>query len=250
MFNIIQHDSISEIRMERSPVNAMNGAFLSGLVAAHGDALAGGARGVVISGREGLFSAGLDVPELIQYERSEMEAFWSEFFETMRHLASSPVPVVAAITGHAPAGGAVLALHCDYRVAAHGDYGMGLNEVSIGLPVSRNIFSALKWVVGARQAEKLVMTGKLMTPAEALETGFVDELADVQDVVGQSVSWLQQLLELPGEAMNKTRLTAKLDLLTRLSEIQTYSRIATDAWFSDETQRCLQALVEQLGKKK
>ena len=67
--------------------------------------------------------------------RPAIEAFWRAFFELTRALAASPVPVVAALSGHAPAGGAVLAIHCDYRIAARGNFKIGLNEVAVGLPV-------------------------------------------------------------------------------------------------------------------
>jgi len=250
MFNIIQHDPIVEIRMERSPVNAMTDEFLDGLVAAHAEAVGTGARGVVISGREGLFSAGLDVPVLIEYDRGQMLAFWTRFFETMSYLAGSSVPIVAAITGHAPAGGAVLALHCDYRVAARGDFTMGLNEVAIGLPVPRNIFFALESVVGSRMAARMVTTGQLLTPDEALSVGLVDELAEGSDVITRAVSWLDDLLGLPADAMNRSRLTAKADLLNRLTDVPVYSQMATAAWFADETQRGLQELAQRLGGKK
>jgi enoyl-CoA hydratase/carnithine racemase len=240
------HGDIAEIMLDRAPVNAFNEEFLSAITESHAEAVREGARGIVISGREGMFSGGLDVPELIERSQDEIEQFWASFFSTMTTLLSSPVPVAAAITGHAPAGGSVLALHCDYRVATKGNFKLGLSEVSVGLPVPRNIVYTLQWVVGNRQADALVTAGRLLGPEEALNFGFVDELAEPGGAVQASVGWLNGLLELPPVAMNKTRLTAKSELIDRLSESAAYARIAADAWCSDETQRCLRELVASL----
>src|SRR6185369_17057957 len=107
-----------------------------------------GARGIVLSGREGMFSAGLDVPTLLQLERDHLRAFWNDFFGLCAALARSSIPVVAAVTGHAPAGGAVLAIMCDYRVMARGPFRIGLNEVQVGLSVPECIQAALRRLVG------------------------------------------------------------------------------------------------------
>ena len=248
MLNIIEHDQVGEIVFARPPVNAFTEEFLQALVATHQEVVERGARGVVLSGREGLFSAGLDVPVLLQRDRDEMEEFWNLFFRTMVYFAESPVPVVAALTGHAPAGGMVLALHCDYRVGTRGDFVMGLNEVTLGLPVPRNIFWTLQRVVGTRQAELLTLSGQLVDPETALRVGLIDELAEPGEAPAAAIAWLAERLKLPPSAMNRTRLTSRSELLERISETRAYARIAADAWFSDETQRGLQALVEGLGK--
>ena len=112
MLNIKDHDRVRTIGLERPPVNAINPELAEELTKAikaapeHADAL-------VIHGREGMFSAGLDVPELVPLDRPSMFAFWTSFFGLLEAAARSPIPVAAAITGHAPAGGAVLALFCD-----------------------------------------------------------------------------------------------------------------------------------------
>ena len=139
MLDTIDHGEIAEIRMHRAPVNAMNTDLVVALDSAHKEAVAQGANAVVVSGMPGMFSGGLDVPELLPLGPEEILDFWNAFFRLMKHVAGSPVPVVAAITGHSPAGGAVLAIHCDYRVAASGSFKIGLNEVQVGLPVPHSI---------------------------------------------------------------------------------------------------------------
>jgi enoyl-CoA hydratase/carnithine racemase len=165
--------------------------------------------------------------------------------DLMGALAASPVPVTAAITGHSPAGGAVLALHCDYRVAARGDFKMGLNEVQVGLPVPSTIGRVLASLVGVRKAQELTMQGKLIGPAEALELGMVDEVVELDAVIGRAVEWSERLVSLPPIAMNTTRLQAKADVLQQLADSND-AQVTTEFWFSDETQSAMQALVQRL----
>ena len=87
----------------------------------------------------------------------------------MRALACSSIPIAAAINGHGPAGGTVLALFCDWRGMAEGDWKMGFNEVQVGIPLPPVILSALRRQVGARQAERLGAGGLVISTAEALQ---------------------------------------------------------------------------------
>ncbi|MGI9308814.1 MAG: enoyl-CoA hydratase/isomerase family protein, partial [Gammaproteobacteria bacterium] len=150
-----EHGQVLHIQMNRPPANAMNLDFVETLTAAHADACASEARTIVLSGLEGMFSGGLDVPELLPQTRPEILDFWNAFFLLMNRIASSPVPVIAAVTGHSPAGGAVLAIHCDYRVAAAGRFKIGLNEVQVGLPVPHTILLAFERLVGSHRAAVL-----------------------------------------------------------------------------------------------
>ena len=126
MLQTIEHGRIREIRLDRPPVNALNPELVSGLAEALEQA-GREAGGVILSGREGMFSAGLDVPELLALDRSAMGEFWGAFAGLLETIARMPVPTVAAITGHSPAGGAVMSLFCDYRVMSRGPWKIGLN---------------------------------------------------------------------------------------------------------------------------
>ncbi len=239
------HGSVTELQLDRPPANAMNFELLEALHAEFHAALAANALGIVISGREGMFSGGLDVPELLEVDRPSVEKFWQLFFRLMNDLAASPVPVAAAITGHSPAGGMVLGIHCDYRVAASGRFKMGLNEVQVGLPVPTTVLRAVRELVGWRAARRLTTRGLLIPVDEALALGLVDEVVDPPAVIKQAVAWCDTLIGLPPIAMNATRRALKRDLLAELAESDN-ARIATDYWFSDETQAAMRALVARL----
>lgn len=245
MLQITDHDGLREIRMDRPPANALNLDMIRSLQEAVAAAAADQVPGLILSGRDGMFSGGLDVPELLGESRPVIEDFWQRFFALTRALAEAPMPVAAAITGHAPAGGAVLALHCDYRVGALGNWKIGLNEVQVGLAVPSTILRALADQVGLRRARRLTTAGRMVEMAEAVEIGLVDELVAAETVVERALDWCRQLTRLPPIAMNETRRLGKAEFLASLASADD-AATATEYWFSDETQAAMHALVERL----
>ena len=252
MLNLTDHDNgIREIQLARPPVNALNLELLRVLRSAIDESVRDGVRGVVLSGAKGLFSAGVDVPALLARDRAGVREYWRELFAVCGTLACAPIPLVAAITGHSPAGGAVLALFCDYRVMAEGPYRIGLNEVQVGLIVPEAIQLALRRVVGTYRAERLLVSGAMIEAAEALACGFVDELTGVDQVTTRALHWLRELLALPAHAMLATRTLARADLATAYADIDALPlEDFTDAFFHPQTQVVLQQLVARLKEKK
>ena len=251
MLNITNHDNgVREIQLAHPPVNALNLELLRALHAALDDAVQGGVRGIVLSGAQGLFSAGVDVPALLGRDRAGVREYWREFFALCATLAHAPIPLVAAITGHSPAGGAVLALFCDYRVMAEGPYRIGLNEVQVGLIVPEAIQLALRRVVGTYRAERLLVAGAMIESADALACGFVDETTAVEQVTTRALRWLDELLALPKHAMLTTRRLARADLANAYADLDALPLDDfVEAFFHPETQATLQALVARLKSK-
>jgi enoyl-CoA hydratase/carnithine racemase len=170
----------------------------------------------------------------------------------MRALACSPIPIAAAITGHAPAGGTVVALFCDWRVAAQGEWKIGLNEVRVGLALPPVILSALRRQVGPRQAERLAAGGLLLSPAEAADIGLLDEVTAAEQVVQQALEWCRGLLSLPRSAMEVTRGQARADLRALFDREFDFERELEGVvaeWWRPEVQRELHAVVDRLRSK-
>src|SRR6476646_6599982 len=142
------HGDIRELQLNRPPVNALTGELLSGLRQAIEQAPRDGVRALILSGLPGRFSAGLDVPLLLTLDAPAVAQLWRELYALLEAIASSPIPLVAAMTGHAPAGGTVLALFCDWRVLAEGDYKVGLNEVQVGIRLPPVLLGGLRRLVG------------------------------------------------------------------------------------------------------
>jgi 3,2-trans-enoyl-CoA isomerase len=247
MLDTITHGDIAELKMDRPPANALNHAMLETLLDGFTGALNKGARGIVLSGQTGMFCAGIDVPELLGQDRAAIHSFWTLLFQLGKRLATSPVPVVAALTGHSPAGGAVLASHCDYRIAVAGSYKIGFNEVQVGLPLPSTIRLVFEELVGTRLARQLGTAGRLIEMEEAARIGLVDEIVAPGELTARALEWLGELLALPPIAMNRTRLAGKSRLIEAL-ESATDVDEATADWFSPETQGAMQRLVDSLKK--
>jgi 3,2-trans-enoyl-CoA isomerase len=248
MLDIIPHDDgIVEIRLARPPVNALDIGLVRMLRQTIEESPSQGTQGIVLSGAQGMFSAGVDVPALMAGDRDAVREYWKEFFTLCAAMANARVPIVAAITGHSPAGGAVLALFSDYRVMAHGPYKIGLNEVQVGLSVPDGIQLALRRVVGPYRAERLLVSGAMLDAEQALAVGFVDELVGLEQVNTRALVWLRELLALPRQAMLTTRALARADLAGAFADV---SRLPLeeflDGFYGDETQATLKALVARL----
>jgi len=255
LIDTIDHGDIREIRLARPPVNALNTELCRALIDSLNTALDQGVRGIVLAGNPKIFSAGMDVPYLLSLgdDRHALLDAWQAFFGAARTLAESRVPVVAAITGHAPAGGCVLALCCDYRVMARSPdparpFALGLNETQVGLVVPEGIQRLMRRVVGAYRAERLLVAGEMVPAERALEIGLVDELVDQEAVSARSIAWLQQLLRLPHHPMLQTRTLARRDLVEALDPALIQLERFVDAWHAPDTQVALRALVDKLKK--
>lgn len=257
--SLVEHrehpNGVVELALARAPVNALDPELCSQLADAVRDAIASGASGIVLSGGPKVFSAGLDVPHLLGLgdDRTAIRDAWAGFFDAVRAIGESPVPVVAAIAGHAPAGGCVLALCCDYRVMARSDdatrpFRIGLNETQVGLVAPEGIQHLLRRVVGGYRAERMLVAGEMVDSARALNIGLVDELAAIDAVGTRALAWLDALLALPRQPMLRTRAIARADLVAALRPERIQLEHFLDAWMEPDTQAGLRAMLARIGK--
>lgn len=249
MILTIDHGEVREIRMNRPPVNALTGNLLRDLRLAIQAATQ--SRALILSGLPGKFCAGLDLPFLLTQDRDAIASLWRELYAAVQAIACSPIPIAAAITGHAPAGGTVLSMFCDWRVMADGDFRLGLNEVQVGIPLPKIAFVGLRRLVGERQAERLGVEGKMITAKDALQIGLVDELTPLDQVIPRALGWCTGLLSLPSEAMLITRREARADLLSYFERgLAPEIEAAIASWWTPEAQKTMTAVVNRMKSKK
>lgn len=255
LIEVINHGPIRELRLARPPVNALDTDLCRALIGALNQAMSDDVHGVVLSGSERIFTGGMDVPHLLSHgeDRHKLLDSWQAFFGAARTLAESRIPVVAALTGHSPAGGCVLALCCDYRVMARSadpakPYLIGLNEVQVGLVAPEGIQRLMRRVVGSHRAGVLLAGGQLLPSERAVEIGLVDELVDGAQVVERAIAWLQSQLKLPRQPMLLTRAIARTDLHEAMQPELIQLERFVEAWFAADAQQALQGLAARLGK--
>ncbi|MGH8308782.1 MAG: enoyl-CoA hydratase/isomerase family protein [Steroidobacteraceae bacterium] len=246
MLETIEHGAIRELRFARPPVNALDPQLLGVLLRALEKGIDERVAALILSGQPGMFSAGLDIPALLRLDRDQLRQFWPLFFGVQGRIASSPIPVIAAITGHCPAGGTVLALYCDHRVMARGAFRIGLNEVQVGLFAGPIIHRAFERLVGTRHAAELLTRGALVSPEEAHGVGLVDEIVEPAEVVPRAFAYARDVAALPQGAYARTRALVRADLVALFTATAaSFVDEANDAWFDPETQRRLRELFSQ-----
>lgn len=251
MLEEIRHADVLEIRLERPPANALSPELIAALTEAVRTAPARGAKGLVLSGRTGMFSAGLDVPLFVRLDRAGARAAWRGFLDLMEALVTAPVPLACAVTGHAPAGGCVLAFCSHWRVMAAGPFKIGLNEVAVGVRVPEPIWAAARHAVGPRVAERMCTSAELFDAETALRLGIVDVLAPPGEVVRRAVDWVQEQLALPQATLRNTRALVRRELADSFEACDERALEGfLDEWFGDEAQAALRAVVSRLAAKK
>ena len=123
------------------------------------------AAGLVLCGGTKFLSIGLDLPSLLPLNRSRMSGFWMNFNQLVFDLYTLPFATVCALEGHAVAGGNILALTCDLRLAVQDDgKKIGLNEIKLGVPVPYLADMMLRQIVGDRAASKMILGGEFFVP--------------------------------------------------------------------------------------
>jgi Delta3-Delta2-enoyl-CoA isomerase len=240
---------VQEVRLDRPPVNA----FDSGLVQQLTERLRAipleGKRAIVLSGPEGLFSGGFDIKLLRSLDREGVKRYVRAYLELQYIIATSSIPIIAAITGHCAAGGTSLALFCDYRVMARGEFRIGMNEVQFGLCVGKIIHAALRRLVGSRHSDQLLTSAAMISAERALTVGLVDALADPDRVVIEAQDYAAALTRLPLQAFNGTRQIVRDDLrkLFDGGARQDATEEMVEAILSEESQAALKAFIGRMS---
>lgn len=244
-------DHLSLITLDRGKSNALNREMITEL----NDMLTNissdpNIAGVIITGKEPFFSAGLDLIELYNYNEEEAKAFWHLFLNFIANITSFKKPLVAAINGHSPAGGCVIALACDYRVMAEGKYIIGLNEVPVGIIVPNSIFNLYAFWIGSANASRSLLEGKLFSPEEALQVGLVDELVNPASILTAAERRIRKYMSMERNTWEQSKLSIRKDLISSTSADQSEAlNTMLKQWWAPTTRSILKTIIDNLQKK-
>jgi enoyl-CoA hydratase len=170
---------------------------------------------LLMVGRPGQFSAGLD-RSIFLASPDAARALLSSVARLVTRIYASKLPVVAACTGNAIAAGALLLLAADVRVAARGDYRIGLNETAIGLLLPRWAAALARERLSRQQVQRAALMAHLYSPDEAMGAGFIDRVVGADDLLAVSVREAEELAALDPEAYAATLHTTRADAIARL----------------------------------
>ena len=248
MIQIDYHDSVAVVKLARSTTNPLNLQLLSALqksidkVNKDPDV-----HGIVISSsNEKFFSIGLDIPQLYPLSEKDFMDFYQVFNQTQIDLYTVPKPTVAAITGHAVAGGCILALCCDYRFISEGRKFMGLNEIKLGVSIPYPADCILRNVVGARVARDIVESGEFYLPQQLLTMGLVDCVLPLEDVLPKSIEKARIMGTLPLKAFASIKQSRVEQVEAQIREkLKEKEELFLTLWFSDEAREQLRKAMEK-----
>ncbi|PYP99837.1 MAG: hypothetical protein DMF82_23745 [Acidobacteria bacterium] len=208
-------------------------------------------RGVLLaSAHPKLFSPGLDLVSLIEFDRPRLQRFMTTFGEMVSALYGLRRPVVAAVSGHAVAGGCILAMAADWRVLRRGGVSIGLNEVKVGVPLPLSIAALLRATVAPGALSRVALLGRNFADEEALAAGLADELADEGRFETTCLTRVREFAEKDPYSLAVTKTYLRADALRQM-KAENAAAVAEwlDGWFSPATQARIRATVASLTRK-
>lgn len=244
---------LAVLRLDKARGNAIDETLVDELMAAGTTLEADPAvRGVLLaSAHPKLFCPGLDLVGLLEYDRPSMQRFMGKFAALVWGFYGLRKPVVAAVSGHAIAGGCILALTADHRVLARGGVQIGLNEVRIGVPLPWSVAVLLRATVPPGALARVALLGRNFADDEALQAGLADELADATGFEDFCLKRLDEFAEKDPTGVGTTKAWLRADALREMQKEEgRLSRDWLDAWFSDATRARIREIVAGLGKPK
>lgn len=197
-------------------------------------------RGIILAGGDKFFSIGLDLPALLPLDRKGMSGFFKAFDDLLMDITTALLPTASAVCGHAVAGGTILMLTTDFRVAASGRTLVGLNEIRIGVPVPYSADLILRQLTGDRTATELQYRGDLHEASTLQESGVVDQVVPKEDVEERALEIVAEIAALPQESFSHMK-ENRVDPIRKRYE--RYGRDKSerflDIWFSPSAQEGL-----------
>ena len=248
LIQVQHHERVAIVSLLKGVTNAIDNKLVEQLSAALSAATADPeVQGVVLSSsNEKFFSIGFDIPQLYNLSRGEFTSFYGAFNAVCMQLYSMPKPSAAAVTGHAIAGGCILALCCDRRIIAEGRKLMGLNEIKLGVPVPFVAECIVRQLVSGHHAREILETGAFYPPEQLLQIGLVDGSAPAGQVLEKAMETVRSCGAIPPSAfaaIKQSRIEQVQELVsTKLDE---RSRKFIECWYSAEARQLLQSAMEK-----
>ena len=242
------HDKLTVLTLDRGRSNPINLEMITELTQAmkrlEEDS---DVAGVILTGKENFFSSGVDLIEVYDYDEQKIKQFWGGLLNLQAVLFGFKKPLVAAISGHSPAGGCVLAICCDYRVMAQGKFIIGLNEIPVGIIVPVTICDTYAFWIGRRKAYQYLLEGKLLSADEALRDGLVDEVCEPENVMEAAERKIRAYMKFNAATWSQSKLNLRGELISRLNADKTAGlELMLKQWWAPETRQTLAAIIHNL----
>ncbi len=250
MIEVEERDGIAVMRLAHGKANALDLELIAAIVEGFRTIEASPARATVLTGQGRAFSAGVDLIRLsdggADYVRRFLPALHGLYDTVFHH----PKPVIAAINGHAIAGGCVLACCADRRIAARGAGRIGVTELLVGVPFPAMTFEVMRFVTAPQFLADGVMGGATFPFEEALPRGLIDEIAEPEVLMELALEAARRLAALPPETFALTKRQIRQPLADRMAAHGAVVDAAAEKiWTAPETLARVRSYVEKTLKK-
>lgn len=216
----VDNDGVAILTMQRPPVNSLNLDLLKELSNSLDEVAKNKNTGLILTSSSAtVFSAGLDIMEMYKPDMKRAEEFWTTLQDVWLKLFGSNFVTAAAINGHAPAGGCLLSMSCEYRVMVSGKFTIGLNETALGIVAPTWFMDTMCHTIPVREAEYALTTARMFTVDEALKVGLVDEAAtDKADAISKCKDFIEKFDNIPPLARAVTKQRIRQGAIERLQK--------------------------------
>lgn len=250
MIEIENRGSVTILRIVRGKGNALNLELLEAFDKALTAIDASEARAVVVTGQGSVFGAGVDLPELVGGGEAYVRRFIPLLSDVFERLATFRKPMIAAVNGHAIAGGGILVLACDQRIMARGKARIGLTEIQVGVPFPAWALEIARFATPPQHFQTLIMTGRTWTAEEALARGLVDEVVDAEQLESRALEVAAELGSLLPETFAASKLAVRRPLLEAVAASAANEAAVQAAWTSPAVAERMRSFIEKnIGRK-
>ena len=243
MLDVDKRSSVTVVRLQHGKVNALDLELLREITAVLRELDPNGA--VVITGSGTVFSAGVDLRRIVEGGRPYVREFLPALSEAFLAIFDHPGPVLAAIDGHAIAGGCVIAAACDVRIMSGGR--IGLAELSVGVTFPPVALEILRHAIGPAVAH-LVLTAGLLDPTQAQSVGLVHEVTGPDVLLDATVDRAQQMAQVPAEVFEFSKRQLQQPARARLAGRDGDDEAVLAMWSSDRTRDAIAQYLETLKR--
>lgn len=241
------------LRLEHGKVNALDTDLLRTLRKVLDDVQASEPHcAIVLTATGSVFSAGVDLVKVLKGRREYLDEFLPTLSQSLGALFAYPRPVVAAINGHAIAGGCVLACACDYRVMADGDAKVGVPELRVGVPFPAVALEVMRFAVPPQYLQEVLYLGRTYRPEEAELRGLIDEIVEPERVLDRAGQVAARLAAIPARSFAVTKGQLRLPTMDRLRRHENVTEPEVrEIWTAEATRETIKAYLQStIGKKR
>ena len=243
-------DGIAVLTLAHGKVNALDIEFCEALAGRFKELAASReTKAVVLTAKGNVFSAGVNLIRLNEGGADYVRQFMPSLQRAFEAVFFHPKPVVAAVNGHAIAGGCVLTCCADRRIMARGNGRIGVTELLVGVPFPVLAFEIMRLAVAPRYLPEVIYSGATYEADAALERGLIDELAEPAELLEDAYAVAQEFAALSPKAFAQTKAQMRQAAAERVARDAAVEKAATEIWAASETLSYIRAYVERTLKK-